>query len=227
MKFAPYFKRSDNWIFTVYAMFKLGIVHSVKPTFMSILLLLTGFIVAQPLPAGAQPPLAKAQEGNPKILDVRLIEPGRPDTFSRSFHAYWNDSEAPAKVNASVREWKEPNGSPIQGQPKVAATAVPGQAGVWEVNIALRDVTSPGVYTGQVVLAPEKGPSNPSPKIYDVSFVATFKPGMSILPAGALALKVSNCWTALHLCPLTHLFAPETATTDYSFQVRKDRKSVV
>lgn len=190
------------------------------PAILSIPLLLLGLVVTQPLPACAQQTQVRAQDDNPKILDVRLVEPGRPDTFSRSFHAYWNDSEAPARVTATVREWKEPNGSPIQGQPSVVAAPVPGQVGAWKVDIALRDVTSPGVYTGQVVLAPEGGTGKPSPRTYDVSFVATFKPGMSILPVGALALKVSNCWTSSKLCLLTHLFAPETANTDYSFQVR-------
>lgn len=158
--------------------------------------------------AGSQPVPGNAQ--GKKIVEVRVVDASQPVTLTRTFHL-----NAPTKMTALVRNWQVPEQGLAGTLPKVDVIQL--QAGVWKVDVTVFDVTSVGVYSGELVFKPEGSDSPGDQKTYELVFVATFKPAVAITPVGALALRVSNCeW----FCALTELFAPETRATNYAFQVK-------
>lgn len=149
---------------------------------------------------------------NPQLIEVLVVESSRPVTFTRSFEVSWPENWG----NATWRldDWKGPASKLPETLPEVKTTPV--KPGKLRIEVTVKDVAAIGIHAGQLVLTPEAGEALGT-KTIDLRFVTTFKPGMLIAPAGAVALKVSNCsWP----CLLTELFAPETQGRNYAFEVK-------
>lgn len=155
---------------------------------------------------------APVAPSNPQLIEVLIVESSRPVTFSRSFEVSWPENWG----NATWRldDWKGPASKQPETLPEVKTTPV--KPGKLRIEVTVKDVAAIGIHAGQLVLTPEAGEALGT-KTIDLRFVTTFKPGMLIAPAGAVALKVSNCsWP----CLLTELFAPETQGRNYAFEVK-------
>jgi hypothetical protein len=176
------------------------------------LLAASSLVLPHPAFAQAQAHATPTVQGNPQLVEVLVLESSRPVTLTRSFEVSWPENWG----NATWRldDWKGPASKQPESQPEVKTTPV--KPGKLRIEVTVKDVTAIGVHSGQLVLTPEAAGTGGTRTI-DLRFVTTFKPGVSIAPAGAVTLKVSNCsWP----CFLTELFAPETQGRNYAFEVK-------
>lgn len=176
--------------------------------------LLAALSLMLPHPAFAQAPAhaTPTVQGNPQLVEVLVLESSRPVTLTRSFEVSWPENWG--KATSRLDDWKGPASKQPESQPEVKTTPV--KPGKLRIEVTVKDVTAIGVHSGQLVLTPEATGTG-GMRTIDLRFVTTFKPGVSIAPAGAVTLKVSNCsWP----CFLSELFAPETQGRNYAFEVK-------
>jgi hypothetical protein len=172
-------------------------------------------VLAPSLSQAKEPPVPAPNE----IVVLAVVDSSTPVTLTKSFEVSW--PKAFGKETARIDDWK----GPASKQPDVLplVTTAAGDPGRLRVEITLRDVSALGVYSGRLVLVPENGGTSDT-KTFDVRFVTTFKPSVSIAPTGIVTLKVSNCD---YTCFITELFAPETRGRAYSFEAKNSSPAPV
>ncbi len=170
----------------------------------------------------APPSNGGISESDYTINEIRMVDPGRPTQIEHTFHVDWEGKAVLKVPSHRLRGWINPSGSPIQNAPDVTISPVAQRPGLWRVDIILRDVTEPGLYTGKIVLAVEGASGFLEEKSLTIRLLASFKPTISVLPARDLSLKVSNCMPVTGHCWFTHLFAPESQNNEYAVNVRNN-----
>jgi hypothetical protein len=170
------------------------------------------FAAAASQVAAAQSAPAAAASAANRIIEVTVVDSARPVTLSKSFEVSW--PHPPGEATWRLDHWKGPGSAQPELVPEVKLDASAG--GKLRVEVGLKNVTSVGVHSGQLVLAPE--PSVPGgSQTFDVRFVTTFRPAVAVAPSGTVTLKVSNCrWP----CFLTEVFAPEVRGRTYAFELK-------
>jgi len=150
---------------------------------------------------------------NEQVVEVAVVDSPKPIEITKTFDLSW--PKELGKASARIDHWKVPVSNEPVLLPDVSFPS-PAPDGVLRVQVSLKQVSALGVYSGQLTLIPQNAQAGGT-RTFDIRFFATFKPNVTVAPAGNVTLKVSNCEGR---CPMTGLFAPETQAQNYAFEVR-------
>ena len=157
----------------------------------------------------------------PQIREVKLVEPGRLESFTTTFQIpLAPDAKAPT---LSFSDWQGPQGAPLRSYPTGTPKQSTSQPGLWEIVVTLPSVAAVGTYKGRLSVKSASPATPPSPEDYDIIFVGSFKPSMTLSQATPVTLKVSNCQFP---CFLTNLFLPDKAGS-FGFEARNNSPAAV
>jgi hypothetical protein len=157
----------------------------------------------------------------PQIREVKLVEPGRIESFTTTFQILLApDAKAPT---LSFSDWKGPGDAPLRSYPLATSTPSKSQPGLWEIVVTLPSVAAVGTYKGQLSVKSTSPATPPSPEDYNIIFVGSFRPSMTLSQATPVTLKVSNCESP---CFLTNLFLPDKADS-FGFETRNNSPAAV